>query len=75
MAKEPGALKSRKHDDDPDQAGMAPPKLPDSTQDSPDHPLNLSGIAVLDVSGLGLHEFVFEECIIGRDTLIKIFQL
>jgi hypothetical protein len=75
MAKELEALKSRKLDDSTDHGRMASPDLPESIQDSPDHPVNLSGVAVLDVSGLDLQEFVFEECVIGRGTLIEIFQL
>jgi hypothetical protein len=75
MAKELEALKSRRPDDNADHGRIGSPDLPDSTQDSPDHPANLSGIAILDLSGLDLQEYVFEECVIGRDILIEIFQL
>jgi hypothetical protein len=74
MAKELETLRSQRH------ADAAPgdtesPKFPDSTQDSPDHPLDLSGVAMIDDSGLSDEPFELEECIIEKDTVVEIFKL
>jgi hypothetical protein len=74
MAKELEALRSQRHDDGAHGATESP-EFPDSSQDSPDHPLDLSGIAMIDDSGLGHEPFELEECVIGKDTIVEIFKL
>jgi hypothetical protein len=74
MAKELEALKNRKHDD----TGSRPADSPDmagTTQDSPDHPANLSGTATVDLVRLDTNAFELDNCVISRETVIEVFQL
>jgi hypothetical protein len=74
MAKELEALKTRKHND-ADSRPADSPDMADTTQDSPDHPVNLSGTATLDLSGLDTNGFELDDCVISRGTVIEVFQL
>jgi hypothetical protein len=74
MAKELEALRSQRYDD----GGLGTtesPEFPESSQDSPDHPSELSGTATIDDSGLSDEPFELEECVIGKDTIVEIFKL
>jgi hypothetical protein len=74
MAKELEALRSQRHYD----ASAAPtesPEFPESSQDSPDHPLELSGTAILDDSELDDEPFELEDVVIDKDTVVEIFTL
>jgi hypothetical protein len=74
MAKELEALRSQRHDDAAHGLTESP-EFPESSQDSPDHPSELSGVAILDDTGLDDEPFQLEECIIGKDTVVEIFKL
>jgi hypothetical protein len=74
MAKELEALRSQRHYDT-SAAPAESPEFPESSQDSPDHPLELSGTAVLDDSELEDEPFELEDIVIERDTIVEIFRL
>jgi hypothetical protein len=74
MARELEALRSQRLDDAA-HGQTESPEFPESSQDSPDHPSELSGIALLDSTGLGDDMFELEECILGKDTIVEIFKL
>ena len=74
MAKELEVLRSQRQDGGA-QGLTESPEVPESSQDSPDHPLHLSGVAMLDESGLEDEDFGLEDCIIKKDTVIEIFKL
>ncbi|KAH3953335.1 hypothetical protein HBH53_041310 [Parastagonospora nodorum] len=73
MAKELEALKTSRHD--AVHSHTESPNELDTTQDSPDHPLNLTGTATLDLSGLERNDYELDDCVINSDTVIEIFQL
>jgi hypothetical protein len=74
MAKEIEALKS-KRDESMAPGTAASSEISDPTQESPEHPAELSGIAVLDDTGLESEYFELEDFVIERETVIEIFQL
>jgi hypothetical protein len=74
MARELEALRSQRHSDA--ASGLTEsPEFPDSTQDSPDHPSELSGIAVLDETGVEDEYFELENFVIEKGTVVEIFKL
>lgn len=74
MAKELEILRNKRQDGGA-QGLTESPEVPESSQDSPDHPVQLSGTAMIDESGLGDEDFGLENCIIKKDTVIEIFKL
>ena len=74
MAKELEVLRSQRQEDA--ALGLTEsPSLPESMQESPDHPLELSVTATLDESGLDSGYFQLEDVIIEKDTVVEIFKL
>lgn len=73
MAKELEVLRSLRHDGVA-HGSTASSSVPE-TQDSPDHPSELSGIAVLDESGLDDEGFGLEDFVVDRDTVVDIFKV
>lgn len=73
MAKELEALRNLRHDDVAQGSNEAS-SVPD-TQDSPDHPTDLSGIAMLDESDLDDEGFELGDFVVDRDTAVDIFKL
>jgi hypothetical protein len=73
MAKELEVLRSLRQDN-ATQVSTESSSVPD-TQDSPDHPSELSGTAVLDETDLGDENFELEDFVIDRDTVVDIFKM
>jgi hypothetical protein len=73
MAKELEALRSLRHDDVA-HGSTESSSVPD-TQDSPDHPTDLSGTAMLDASDLDDEGFELGDFVVDRDTVVDIFKL
>jgi hypothetical protein len=74
MAKEIEALKSRR-DDSMATGTTASSEVSDPTQESPEHPAELSGVASLDETGLESEAFELEDFVIEREAVIEIFRL
>jgi hypothetical protein len=73
MAKELEALRSLRQDN-AIQGSTESYSVPD-TQDSPEHPPELSETAVLDETDLGDENFELEDFVIDRDTVVDIFKM
>ena len=73
MAKELEALRSQRQDAS-SHGHTESPSVPES-QDSPDHPSELSGTAMLDDTGLGEEHFELEEFVVDKDMVVDIFKL
>jgi hypothetical protein len=74
MARELEVLRSQRPDDVA-HGKTESPEFPETSQDSPDHPSELSGVAILDDSDLDDEPFQLEECILGKDTVVESFKL
>ncbi|CAO2649469.1 Nn.00g068540.m01.CDS01 [Neocucurbitaria sp. VM-36] len=74
MAKELEALKNQKQDDFANRLTESP-SMPGSAQDSPDHPLEQSGTAVLDETGLTQDYYQLDDFIIDKDLVIDIYKI
>jgi|TARA_R110002003_G_scaffold95_9_gene7322 hypothetical protein len=74
MARELEALRSRRHDGSIHGLTESP-SGPESAQDSPDHPSDLSGVAWLDESALGDEPFQLEDVTIEKATVVEIFKM
>jgi hypothetical protein len=74
MARELEVLRSQRQDDVA-HGQTESNGFPESSQDSPDHLSELSGVAILDYSGLDDEPFQLDEFIIGKDTVIEVFKL
>jgi hypothetical protein len=73
MARELEALRNQRYDG-VTQGTNESPSLPESSHDSPDHPSELFGIAMLDASDLD-EQYELEDCVIARETVVEIFKL
>ena len=73
MAKELEALRNKRQDEFA-HGPTESPSVPE-TQDSPDHPSELSGLAILDESNLDDEYFELEEFVVDRDTVVDIFKM
>lgn len=74
MAKELEALKNQKHEDSGHRLTESP-SMPESAQDSPDHPSEHPGTAVLDVTGITQDHFQLEDFIIDKDLVIDVYKM
>ncbi|KAJ4367109.1 hypothetical protein N0V83_007639 [Neocucurbitaria cava] len=74
MAKELEALKNQSKEDVAHRLTESP-SMPESAQDSPDHPSEHLGTAVLDVTGITQDHFQLEDFIIDKDLVIDIYKI
>lgn len=74
MAKELEALKNQRQNDGGHRLTESP-SMPDSAQESPEHPLNHPEIAVLDETEITQDRFQLEDFIIHKDLVIDIFKV